>query len=240
MEIAGLGIGIAGLAGIFSTCLDIVERIDAYKDFGDDSRAIISQFDADILLFKQWSKAVGFDGKTLDDDHHERLDNMETFSAVRKIFAVIQDIVYDLDKGSSNQQYGPDSVSSRVKLNDSRRLQFQKLRGSASHKTKMEWSLRHKARFLALSQQFGNLVGSLRALVPPETSRSVNSMGGQARQADPFSHNDVVSKPILGMNDSSRHLDFQRIFMDIEKQLERKVPYDLSVPLTPSSKLQAI
>ena len=41
MEIVGLGLGIAGLAGIFTSCLDVVERVDSYRDFGVDSRAII-------------------------------------------------------------------------------------------------------------------------------------------------------------------------------------------------------
>ncbi|ORY68350.1 uncharacterized protein BCR38DRAFT_301319, partial [Pseudomassariella vexata] len=92
MEPAGLAIGIAGLAGIFSGCLDVVERVDTYRDFSVDSRAIISQFDADILMFKQWGKAVSFDGTTLSDNHYEKLDDAETLSAVRKIFAIIQDI----------------------------------------------------------------------------------------------------------------------------------------------------
>ncbi|KAH6645341.1 prion-inhibition and propagation-domain-containing protein, partial [Truncatella angustata] len=227
MEPVGLGIGIAGLAGIFSTCLDMIERIDSYRDFRVDSRAIISQFDADILLFKQWGKSVGYDGKTLEDDHHENLNDAETFSAIRKIFEIIQDIAEDLTEGSSSQQDGAESTISRGKLNDSRRRQFQKLRGFASHRTKIEWILRHKARFLALSQQFGSLVGSLRALVPPETSRSVDSVGGQLHQADPSSHNDVMSKPIRGVNASSPHLDFQRLCMEIEKQFERHMKKDL-------------
>lgn len=33
MEAAGLGIGIVGLAGLFSSCVDIAERWDSYKEF---------------------------------------------------------------------------------------------------------------------------------------------------------------------------------------------------------------
>lgn len=115
-----MGIGITGLAGIVSTCLDVVERIDSYRDFSVDSRAIISQFDADILLFKQWGKTVGFDGQRLEDDHHEKLNDVETFSAVQSIFAIIQYIANGLNEGSSSHQYGPESTSSQGKFNDSR------------------------------------------------------------------------------------------------------------------------
>lgn len=220
MEIAGLGVGIAGLTGLFSACLDVVEHIDSYKNFDMDSRAIISQFDADKLLFKQWGKAVGFDGERLGNNHHENLNDMETLSAVRKIFAIIQDITTDFLEGPSSQRNGSDSMSFGSKPNDSRRIRLHKFGGVASQKTKMEWTLRHKARFLALSQQFGSLVGSLRALVPPESS-------GQTFYGTLSSGDSTFSSSARGVDNTLRYLDPQRILLDIERQIERKQLFDV-------------
>lgn len=216
MEIAGLGVGIAGLSGLFSACLDVVERIDSYKSFDVDSRAIISQFDADKLLFKQWGKAVGFDGESLGNSHHENLDDAETLLAVRKTFAVIQDIITDFVEEPSSQRNGSDSMSSVRPPNDSRRIRLQKFQGVPSYKTKLEWTLRHKTRFLVLSQQFGSLVGSLRALVPPESSRPADLMAGQT------SRGILSPSDSMGVDNALLHLDPQRILLDIEKQIKRK------------------
>ena len=37
MESAGLAIGIIGLTGLFSAYMDVIEKFDAYRDFGVDS-----------------------------------------------------------------------------------------------------------------------------------------------------------------------------------------------------------
>lgn len=98
MEIAGLSIGIAGLAGIFSTCLDVVERIDS-------SCAIISQFEADKLLFQRWSKNVGVDGKDFRTNHHANLDDPATSKAIQKILISINEIAGGSEILSPDQQH---------------------------------------------------------------------------------------------------------------------------------------
>jgi hypothetical protein len=55
MEPISFTVGIVGLAGLFSVCLDVIDKVDSYKDFGVDSRAIIAQFDADRYLFTKWA-----------------------------------------------------------------------------------------------------------------------------------------------------------------------------------------
>lgn len=34
MDAVGLAVGVVGLAGLFSTCLDIMDRFDSFKEFG--------------------------------------------------------------------------------------------------------------------------------------------------------------------------------------------------------------
>jgi hypothetical protein len=51
MEPIGFTVGIVGLAGLFSVCLDVIDKVDSYKDYRVESRSIIAQFDADKHLF---------------------------------------------------------------------------------------------------------------------------------------------------------------------------------------------
>ncbi|GKT51786.1 uncharacterized protein ColSpa_11967 [Colletotrichum spaethianum] len=53
MEPVGLAVGIVGLAGLFSSCLEAVEKFDSYKNFGRDSRSLATLFDTDKHRFEQ-------------------------------------------------------------------------------------------------------------------------------------------------------------------------------------------
>ncbi|RYP93534.1 hypothetical protein DL770_000418 [Monosporascus sp. CRB-9-2] len=83
MEPVGLVVGIAGLGGLFNTCLEAVERVQSYKDLRDDSQALDAQFNAEKLRFEKWGPAVGLDPEKSLADHHHALDDPDTFSAVQ-------------------------------------------------------------------------------------------------------------------------------------------------------------
>ncbi|ETS78829.1 hypothetical protein PFICI_08682 [Pestalotiopsis fici W106-1] len=236
MEIAGLGIGIAGLAGMFSTCLDVVERIDSYKDFGIDSRAIMSQFDAQKLLFKRWGKAVGFEGSRLRDDHHEYLDDATTLSVVQSILDSICEIAGDPDRLSLGKQDRPEFAGPKRQPYGAQESWHGRFRGDASHKAKIGWTLRHKARFLALIQHFGNLVEKLHQLVPPNAPMSMDLMAKQALRGNIASPNGVPSDLPVEDGRSSWYNDTERILKDIEKQIQRTLRKDLDTWLRASFK----
>ncbi len=78
MEPISFTVGIVGLAGLFSVCLDVIDKVDSYKDYGVESRSIIAQFDADKHLFTKWAQDVGIDKDKLKNSHHGLLDNPKT------------------------------------------------------------------------------------------------------------------------------------------------------------------
>ncbi|KAJ5769021.1 hypothetical protein N7520_003580 [Penicillium odoratum] len=61
MEPVSFAVGIIGLAGLFSTCLDVLEKVDSWKDFGSDSRSLSAQLKAHRLRLERWDKAVGLE-----------------------------------------------------------------------------------------------------------------------------------------------------------------------------------
>lgn len=179
MEPVGLAVGIAGLAGLFSVGLDILEIVDSYKDFAVDSRAIIAQFEADKLLHQKWGKCVGIYKDKLDENYHENLNDPQTFSSVEKILSSIKELDDSADTGVFTLQ-----TTSRAEPKSSLggallprvHTQSQKLQETTSKRKRIGWALRGKARFVAQVQQFGALVQRLHSLVPPDGIRGAGNV----------------------------------------------------------------
>jgi hypothetical protein len=170
--------GFAGLAGLFSTCLDVIERVDSYKDFGDESRAIITQFEADKLLFKKWAQNVSISQTKLEEGHHKSLNDPETFSIVGKILYSIHEIFTKADTTVSNlQPIGEADLRSQdLALLPRGRVQHQSVQASIPKRKRIGWALRGKVKFIAQVQQFGALVQKLQDLTPLDETRKVASM----------------------------------------------------------------
>lgn len=190
MESVGLAVGVAGLVGTFTACLDIVDRIDSYKDYGIDSRAVISQFDADRLLFCQWGNAVGLglDDGALRDGYHARLDDPKVRSVVQGILNSIKEIA-----GDPTAQAG--QIGSKDRARTCGAL-FERFRENDSHRTKLGWTM-HKARFHALAQQvsYGGNEG------PPRLQADIKSVRGLGRQT---ARSGTTGEPSLLCTHSSR------------------------------------
>ena len=171
MEPIGFTIGVVGLAGLFSVCLDLIDKVDSYKKFGLESRSIVAQFKADKHLFTQWAQDVGIDKNKLKNNYHARLDNQETNSIVQEILSSIQEIFSNTEGMMSNLrpvvEAGPASFPDGIRFLNTRQ-KSQKPEGTISKRSRIGWSLRSKAKFISQVQQFGALVQRLHSLVPPD------------------------------------------------------------------------
>jgi len=178
--------GFAGLAGLFSTCLDVIGRVDSYKDFGVESRSIIAQFEADKLLFQRWADNVGINQTKLKEDHHKDLDDPQTASMVEKILLSIQEIFTRADTTLSNLQPTEEAElrSRDGALRPRGRHQYQSVQASISKTKRIGWALRGKVKFIAQVQQFGALVQRLHDLAPlGGTRKAANVHKGAVRDA---------------------------------------------------------
>ncbi|KAL5084612.1 hypothetical protein Trisim1_011613 [Trichoderma cf. simile WF8] len=114
MDPVGLAVGVIGLAGLFSTCLDLVKRVDNYKHFKKDEQILATQFAAYRLRFERWGKTLGLDqalsgnqtvlsgsqtalsgNQTLSEDQHAALGDSDTLETVRKLIEIIREILSD-------------------------------------------------------------------------------------------------------------------------------------------------
>ena len=170
MDPISFTVGIVGLTGLFSVCLDVIDKVDSYKEFGLESRSVIAQFKADKHLFTKWAKDVGID-KNKPKNYNTRLDDQETNSIVQEILSSIQEIFSKTEGTMSNLQpvveAGPTSFPDGIRFLNTRQ-KSQKPEGAISKRSRIGWSLRSKAKFISQVQQFGALVQRLQSLVPPD------------------------------------------------------------------------
>ena len=59
MEPVGLGVGIAGLAGVFTACVDCFEYVQLGRQFGTDYGKCVLRLDAAKLRISRWGLTVG-------------------------------------------------------------------------------------------------------------------------------------------------------------------------------------
>ncbi|KAJ5924217.1 hypothetical protein N7466_008404 [Penicillium verhagenii] len=164
MDPVSFAVGIIGLAGLFSTCLDVVERLNSFKEFGNESRAVKAQFKAQSLRLQKWGQAVGFQGGTLMESHNRQLDDPRTFSIVEELLSAIRGFAASEDGATA----APESfMEHQQSFRD--KLWMRQNRPTAppdSKREKIGWALRNKARKMAQVGQFCSLVDQLHSLIP--------------------------------------------------------------------------
>ncbi|KAL9101857.1 MAG: hypothetical protein Q9163_002924 [Psora crenata] len=179
MEIAGLAVGVAGLAGLFSACTEAIDRVESYRKFAFESRYLSAQFHADRLFLEKWADGVGLSKDRLLEPHDQRLDDPTNAAAVGRILTSIQDILaatnatssrLDLDagpSGSSHQLRGPNLtlLNRQINLKPS----------SVRSKDKLSWALGGKGTFANQVEVFKVLVEKLYNLVPLQESPAVST-----------------------------------------------------------------
>lgn len=181
MEIAGLAIGVAGLAGLLSACIDAVDRVDTYRKFGLESRYITARFADDKLLLHKWAEAVGITNGKLQEVHHRDLDRDEVVTAIARTLSSIREIFSATNSFSSNLQGLPLenkalSLADPDKYANGHSSEEKKSRSLGSTASKLKWSLGGKARFTTQVEMLGALVAELYKIIPLErNSEALNS-----------------------------------------------------------------
>ena len=205
MEPIGFAVGVVGLAGLFSVCLDVIDKVDSYKDFGVESRSIIAQFEADKHLFTNWAQDVGIGKDKPEDNYHNHLDNPKTNLIVQKILSSIQEIFSKTESTVSDLQpiveAGPTTFSDGILPFNARKNS--RPEGTISKRGRIGWSLRNKAKFITQAQQFGALVQRLHSLVPPDGLTGPMNV-----------HKDTTINNLFSNS--------QQLLIELEKQIERK------------------
>lgn len=163
MEPAGLAVGIVGLAGLFNSCSEALERFDSWKNYDTDSRTLGSRFEVEKLRLKKWGESVGLERGTLSQDHNEALDDLQIASTIHEHLLIIQKICSNAD-GTFLPLTGTGAPFTKHELFDRGTPQFPSNR---SRRQKLKWAMNGKAKHEAQVEDLRRLVQNLHHLVPP-------------------------------------------------------------------------
>ncbi|KAM6517223.1 hypothetical protein FSOLCH5_008186 [Fusarium solani] len=167
METAGLVIGVAGLAGLFNSCLEAVDKVQSYQTFGIDSHVLDTRFKVARARFERWGPGVGIEQGKLLPDHHSALDDKDTSTVVTDVLHIIIKTICDASNAPPRRTRaaGPGD-------DDSSGLHRPYAVTSESRRRKMTWALWGKGGRTEQVELFEKLVQELHNLVPPNTGES--------------------------------------------------------------------
>lgn len=183
MEPVGLAVGVLGLAGLFSSCLDAVERFDSWRNFTDESRTLGTRLEAEKIRLKTWGRVVGFDSGTVSASRHEALEDPQIISIIREHLSAIENLCKNTD-GTFLPVAGTSARHAR-RAQALGRLEAHASAPSESRRHKVRWALRDKAKCTAQVETLRQLVQNLHDLVPPDGAKGT-------RHAQPRAGNDAL------------------------------------------------
>ena len=159
-----------GLVPLFTSAIDILDRVQDYKEFGADSETSLSHFEASKLKLQNWAKALGIcDGK-LSDAHDARLDDSRTASVVQNL---LQASIRIFDKVEYQRESLRLPVRQRSAGIDGWAAPADDIRHSHpdrqifSKRSRLAWATGGKTRFERDVHNFESLVNVLSDVVPP-------------------------------------------------------------------------
>lgn len=164
MEPVGLAVGVVGLAGVFSVCLDAVERFDAWKNFGDELATLRVRVEVQRLRLDKWGQAVGLKQSSASDvegHHHPALEDARTSRTVKTLLTTIQDV--SIRKGSAFFADNSESVGAGSDLATQGHFGI----SPTSKRARLKWAFKDKITVRAAVEELAGLIQDLHDLVPP-------------------------------------------------------------------------
>ncbi|KAI1029421.1 hypothetical protein LB504_010700 [Fusarium proliferatum] len=206
MEPVGLAVG---LVGLFSTCMDVMQRVDSYRTAGRDSRQLDAQLNATMHLFARWGGGVGISKGKLSDNHHPDLDDPRTYAVVQGLLNSIKDF-----STTSNEPPSPKDLQKTPSFPISGDVSSHGSKISRWQKT--AWALRGKLKQMSHVQALAGLVSDLYNVVSPDTT------GAKALTRTP-SFKDLS----ISAGEQSYAVEIRELLQKIEEEMEADKIRDL-------------
>ncbi|EWZ34098.1 hypothetical protein BFJ63_vAg12664 [Fusarium oxysporum f. sp. narcissi] len=169
MEPIGLAIGVVGLVGLFSSCLEAADKVQAYLSFGTESGVLDARFRATKVLLEKWGRRVGLEKTTLAEDHHPALDDRDIAAAVEDVLRIINTICEPSNQSIPQSKLTPSLVDG-VSLGSIGPPSLHGMR-----RRKLTWALWGKGKRTDQVELLETLVQQLNNLVPPDATDMLSS-----------------------------------------------------------------
>ena len=181
MEPVGFTIGVMGLAGLFSTCMQCFDYVQLGRAFGDDYGKCLLRLDAAKLRLSRWGEAVGI--AVTSQDRKPVVLSPQEFHLAQSLLQQIQDSFDDTEKISKRYRKHAEMESStngvlavyseQSDLRPQEKQLHSQLRAIAFRRQqstglvqKTRWALYEKKRFDSLIGDITDFVDKLINLFP--------------------------------------------------------------------------
>ena len=168
MEVAGFALSTVALVSLFDTVVDILNRVDTYRTFGDDYSSYKTGHDIALQLLRDWGAQVGIVNGQLLPVHSSLLND----SARRKL---VIDALNNIQRCAENgarlvrkfaQNNDPDTITKGSSAS------FKKSLRSTYEKT--SWSISGKSAVKENTETLLLLVEALRLIIPVDTPTTLS------------------------------------------------------------------
>ena len=179
MEVVGLAFGAASLVGLYSACMEAVDRIESYRHFGSEKKQLLTRLDANKDIFQKWAKRVGISAEGLLFPHDTRLDDLNTAKAVTQVLTCIRDLFGD--SGQANyrlyQNQNQNTLSAPQRLCEP--SIHSEPQAPSRRRDKWAWTFHGKSKLESQVLNLAWLVETLDRLVPPHGSSDGRDLNHQ-------------------------------------------------------------
>ncbi|KAB8606249.1 hypothetical protein FH972_025879 [Carpinus fangiana] len=165
MEPVSLAVSVAGLAALYTTTLDLCNRIKSYARYDTERSSLLAQINSSTVLLRGWALGVGISGSKLLRGHHPSLQREDVRNAVGQIlhaldatlrkFSDADDLPFSLESKLSlvEDPHGPNSE--------------QRLLPQTKKRHRMKWAFTgEKTEWEDYCRRSTDLVDRLFALIP--------------------------------------------------------------------------
>jgi hypothetical protein len=181
---AGLILGaisVIGLAGLFSTCVELLDQIHTGKRVGETGSRLQIRWSATIYLLEEWGRRFGITEEGSPNLHvHKTLSNKGSIEIVFSLLASLETLFADHKRLA--HRYGlcvifsSENFDYQAELQDlSRQLQDASIvvKKKAKWYRKAKWGISDKEKFETLVSELESIVDKLYRVVPPEVDGSL-------------------------------------------------------------------
>ena len=186
MEPVGLVIGVAGLATVFSTCLECFEYVQLGRNFGKDYGKCLLRLDATKLRLSRWGASVGLGPQTTQ--HKDILVQRREYFLAQDLLEQIKDCFENVERLSTRYRQhaliqDSDSTAlaaydAEADLGEEYRHLHNTMRGLARNRQryasvlrKTKWALYEKRKFDSMIDDLSVFVKELVELFPSQEER---------------------------------------------------------------------
>lgn len=166
MEIAGFIIGTAGLVGLYSACMEAIDRLDSYNKTEIEARQLSARLHANQVILQNWANRVGISRGGLRDSHDTRLDDPDTARAVCGILSIIRDLFEDTNIASKKMDQKDQACYWSSELQSNQSIFLNGVSSLPRKRDKLAWAFHGKTKFTWQVESFTESLKHLDMLVP--------------------------------------------------------------------------